>query len=196
MRVGTRDRLWLLGGLVVALLLAFVAWQFFIKVQQEQTASVKEDIASADQQITDTTRQLDQLKADSANLAKYKATLAAAQQALPSDAAMPAFIRELQAAGDATGVGIAQVQVGQPQPVVAAAQAAAGPVFFIAVTVVASGPTESVNEFIKQLQMIQPRAVLVSSVTESPGAGANQAQLNLAFQVFVAPTDGKLPAAS
>jgi hypothetical protein len=47
MRIGSRDRLWLLAGLVAALLLLGVAWQFFISSQNDQTSSIKQDIDSA-----------------------------------------------------------------------------------------------------------------------------------------------------
>ena len=88
MRIANRDRLWLLGGLVVALLLVFLAWQFMIKGQHDQTDSVRESVAAADQQVTVTTNRLNALKADSVNLDKYKAALTADQAALPATAGL------------------------------------------------------------------------------------------------------------
>ncbi len=103
MRIANRDRLWLLGGLIVALLLVFLAWQFMIKGQHDQTDSVRENVAAADQQVTVTTNRLNALRADSVNLDKYKAALAADQAALPATAGLPDFVRQLQAAASATG---------------------------------------------------------------------------------------------
>ena len=114
MRIASRDRLWLLGGLIAALLLTVLVWQFFIKSQNDTTNSVKADIVGAQQQVQDSTRQLNQLKADSANLAKYQAALAADQAALPSNSGIPAFLNELHDAGDQTSVGILSLTVGQP----------------------------------------------------------------------------------
>jgi Tfp pilus assembly protein PilO len=202
MRIANRDRLWLLGGLIVALILVLVAWQFMIKGQHDQTDSVRNSIATADQQVTTTTNRLNALRADSVNLDKYKAALAADQQALPSDTALPAFVRELQAAAVATSMGIVQLQVGQPAAVVSGststATSAGGPqVYSVTINVVATGAVDNATAFINQLQAVQPRAILMTTVSESPGStGGNAVQLSLTFNAFVAPTDGKVPAAS
>lgn len=199
MRIATRDRLWLLGGLIVAVLLAFITWQFLIKSQNDKTDSVKNDITTAQQQVTDSQRTLNQLKADNANLDKYKDALAAGQAALPSDAGIPAFLRELQTAGDQTGVGIAQLQVGAAGPVTGtpASASSSTAVQQITIQLVASGPTDNVTAFLKQLQAVQPRAILITSLTESPGsAGAGALTLNITFEVFVAPSAGTAAAAT
>ena len=193
MRIATRDRLWLLGGLVVALLLTVIAWQFFIKSQDDKTNSVKNDIATAQQQVLDSTHQLNQLQADSANLDKYKAALAAEPAALPADDGMPAFLRELHDAGDATGVGDRSAAGRQRRPLVTGAPAGATPVVSRSrSTMVATGPTDNLTAFLKQLQAVQPRAVLHHGVAESPGRGG-QSSLSLTFEVFIdrRPHDGR-----
>lgn len=196
MRIANRDRLWLLGGLVVALILVLVAWQFMIKGQHDQTNSVRDSIATADQQVTTTTNRLNALRADSVNLDKYKAALAADQQALPSDVALPAFVRELQAAAVATSMGIVQLQVGQPTAVVSTSTSAPR-VYSVSINVVATGAIDNATAFINQLQAVQPRAILMTTVNEAPGpTGGNSVQLNITFNAFVAPADGKAPAAS
>jgi Tfp pilus assembly protein PilO len=196
MRIASRDRLWLLGGLIVALLLVLVTWQFLIKGQNDTTSSVKDDIASMSLQELDATHTLNQLRADSANLPKYKAALAADQAALPSSPALPAFILELHTASAQTGVGIVQLQIGQPSALVGA-KVTTSSIYVISINLVASGSIDNVTAFLKQLQTAQPRAVLLQSVSESPGSGAGSLiQLNTTFQAFVQPTDGAVPSTS
>ena len=193
MRIASRDRIWLLGGLVIAILVTFFAWEFVIKGQQDETASVRENIASTDTQVTTLTHQVNVLRADSVNLPKYKAQLLADQQALPTDAGLPAFLRELHAAADASHMAVAQLQIGQVQPVVGTTSTT--PIYSIAVTMLASGPLDAATAFLNQLQVVQPRAVLLSSVSETPGSG-NLVQLNLTFSAFVQPVDGVAPSTS
>jgi hypothetical protein len=214
MRIGlaNRDRLWLLGGAIVALLLVLMTYLLIIKGQSDKTNSVKDEVASAQDQVIASNRQLNQLKADSANLDKYKAALATHQSALPANPGLPAFLRELHQAGDQAGVGIASLTVADPTAVTdasatgnsAAASSATGSTatatsntFSIAISVVATGPSANLTAFIKQLQAVQPRALLVSSVDISPGnAVTHTYQLNLGFSVFVQSTDGSVPTAN
>jgi hypothetical protein len=209
MRTIGRDRLWLIGGLVAALLLVGIAWQFVISSQNDTTNSVKNDVASAQLQAVNSRRTLNQLRADNANIDKYKAALAAAQQALPAATGMPALLRELHTAGNQTAVAVVSLQVGTPQSVTPAAVTTAtttgsaattdglsGAVYEISVTAVATGATANLDSFLQQIQQLQPRAILLMSVSEAPGASAGQTQLTAVMQVFVAPTDGKTPAVS
>jgi Tfp pilus assembly protein PilO len=183
MRIATRDRLWLVGGLVAALLLTLLVWQLVIKNQQDKTNSVKDDVATAQQQVVDSTRQLNQLRADSANLAKYQATLAADQQALPTSDGVAAFLRELHDAGDAAGVAVVQLTVGKPT-VVTGATVAGSPVYDLSLSLVVTGPLDALNAFLKQVQAEQPRAVLLKSVNESPGSTDGGASMNLTLDAF------------
>jgi Tfp pilus assembly protein PilO len=195
MRIATRDRIWLLGGLVAALLLTFLVWQLLIKSQNDKTDSVKQDIDSAQQQVSDSTLQLSRLRADAPNLDKYKAELIANQAALPTESSIPAFLNELHAAGDAAEVSVVQLQV-TPPGLITGPQAGTTPVYQLTVTVVATGSDDGIATFLKQLQADQPRAALLTSVAESPGAAGGANSLNLTMQIFVAPSNGKVPAAS
>jgi Tfp pilus assembly protein PilO len=183
MRIANRDRLWLIGGLLAALLLTFLVWQLVIKNQQDKTNSVKDDVATAQQQVTDSTRQLNQLKADSPNLAKYQAALAADQQALPTDDGVSAFLRELHDAGGAAGVAVVQLTVGKPT-LVTGATVGGSQVYDLSLTLVVTGPVDNLNAFLKQVQAVQPRAVLLKSVNESPGSSDGGASMNVSLDAF------------
>jgi hypothetical protein len=208
MRTVGRDRLWLLGGLLMALVLLAVAWFFFISKQNDETSSVKDDKVSAQSEQTAAQRELNHLKTDNANLQKYEDELAAAQQALPNDPGIPAFVLELHAAADSTGVGITSVRFNPPVGLVAAAptvtssdssSAAAAPaaatpsIYSMQVTLVAGGPTAALSNFLRQVQQIQPRAVLITNVTEGSGTGAGNRQDTVILTAFVDPGDGSTP---
>jgi Tfp pilus assembly protein PilO len=195
MRIATRDRIWIIGGLVAALLLTFLVWQLLIKSQNDTTDSVKQEIDSAQQQVSDSTLQLSRLRADAPNLDKYKAQLAANQAALPTVSSIPAFLDELHAAGQASGVGLVELQV-TPPVLITGSQAGTTPTYQLTVTVVGAGSDAGITSFLQQLQAVQPRAALLTSVIESPGSAGAPNSLNLAMQIFVAPSNGKVPAAS
>ena len=195
MRIATRDRIWILGGVVAALLLTFLVWQLLIKSQNDTTNSVKQEIASAQQQVSDSSLQLSRLRADAPNLDKYKAELAANQAALPTGSGIPAFLDELHAAGQASGVSLEQLQV-TPPVVITGPQAGTTPIYQLTVTVVGTGTDQGIASFLQQLQAVQPRAALLTSVIESPGSSGQPNSLNLAMQIFVAPANGKVPAAA
>lgn len=182
MRIATRDRIWLLGGAVVALLLTFLTWQLLIKSQNDSTDSVKANVSLAQNRVLTSTHELNQLRADVANLAKYQAALAADQAALPADDGVPAFLRELHDAGAATGVSVVQLTVGKPTPITGVA-AGSAPVQAINLSIVASGPVDNVTAFLKQLQVVQPRAVLITSLTASPTSGGQQS-VSVAMEAF------------
>ncbi len=87
-----------------------------------------------------------------------------------------------------------QLQVGQPTAVVSTT-AGSMPVYSVTINVVVSGSPANTTAFLNQLQAVQPRAVLLTAVSQSPGIG-DQVQTSIALNAFVAPTDGKAPAVS
>jgi hypothetical protein len=210
MHIATRDRIWILGGVIAALLITAFAWFFVISSQKDQTNSLTSQTELSQTQGLKLRSELSQLKADNVNLPKYQAALATAQLALPSDSGIPDFLRQLQSVGAATGISITNVAVATPTTLAGATSAAAtadsdssgtttpktstttptakaAAVYSVNITLIASGTTEQLNAFIKQLQQVQPRAVLVTSVTEAPGS-TGQLALTISMQAFVAPS--------
>jgi hypothetical protein len=132
-------------------------------------------------------------------------------------------LRTLQSLGGATLTDVTALTVGQPAPVTAApaqptstaspaATATAAPtstatsnaitapaVYAMSISATVTGSPTALDKFLDQLQNVQPRAVLITNVTEgagsTSGAGhtAGQTTLTLTMQAFVAPA---LPAAA
>ena len=210
------ERLWLVAGGLVAFVMLLIGYFFFISPQRSSTSDVNQQTATAQQQNAVLQARLDALREQNNNLSKYKAQLAAAQQALPSTSGTSDFLRTLQSLGAATLTDVTQLTVGQPidvtpvsaaqptasadatttaaAPTAAAAPAATTPgVYALPITASVTGTATALSKFLDQLQAVQPRAVLISSITMTSGsAGQNQPAngytLELTMQAFVAPS--------
>jgi hypothetical protein len=134
-------------------------------------------------------RKLADLKARSEKLPEYRAALARARQALPTEAGVSDFLRSLQTLGSSTEVAVQGLIVGVPAKLTGTSPA----VYAMPLTVSAAGPVKNLVRFVDQLQTVQPRAVLIGSVNFAPvGADANFAgalTLTLAMEAFLSPPD-------
>ena len=190
MTIGRTDRIWVGAGGVGAIVIILLAWNFFISPQTSQTSELNSQTAAAQQQNTVLENKLSALREQNKDLAQYQATLAQYEAALPSASGLPDFLRELQAVGASTQVGISSLNVGTP------VASTAGPtgVYSIAITLNAGGAPNQLGAFLDQLQSVQPRAVLISqAVLQSPAGAsatiaAGSATLGLSLSAFVAPT--------
>lgn len=190
----TVERLWLLGGAVAALLLLVIGYFFFIAPQRAQTSDVDGQVTAARQQIAALQTRIDSLRAQNRNLARYEADFAAAQRALPSTSGMSDFLRSLQTLGSATQTRVSSLTVGTPTDV---GTAASGPkIYAMTITAQASGTPTGLTKFLEQLQQVQPRAVLITQLTEGNGAtnagSTASTMLQLTMQAFVAPANAQL----
>ena len=205
MKLSNPTQVWVRGGVAVAFGLFAIGWFFVISPQQSQTGDLRTQAASAQTQTSTLQHQLGQLQADNKNLLKYQAELTSAQSALPATAAIPSFLREMQAAGATTEVSVTAISVGAPTAVTAyvkpastttstttaaATGADAGAArggYSVSLAVTATGTLGGINAFVAQLQQLQPRAVLVTSMQESPGT-AGAVVLTLDLNAFLNPS--------
>jgi hypothetical protein len=181
MRTPSSDRLWLIGGAVVAALLVAVTWFAFVSPQRSQAAELRAQTTAAQDRAVALRKRLAQLRAENAKLATYKAKLAREQAALPASPDLSAFLRQVQAAGDAAGVPVSGVTVGLPTPITGDSVA-----YTMQVAVTASGTPDRLGSLLDQLQLVQPRAVLVTSAATSVGTTTGTQTLTLTMQVFTA----------
>jgi Tfp pilus assembly protein PilO len=200
------ERNLLLGGVFVAFLLVLIGYMFFIGPQRSQTSDVTAQRASAQQANVALKTRIGSLQQESRNLATYQAQVTRAQLALPSTSGLPDFLRTLQSIGDATLAGVSALTVGPPTDVTvvssgtpaASAKPAAHPhaaaastrVYALPITASVSGTAAQLDQFLTQLQVVQPRAVLISQLTEGSGGTTGQSggtTLQLTMQAFVAP---------
>lgn len=223
------ERLWLLGGGLAGFVLLLVGYVLFISPQRSQTSDARSSLSSVNTQNSVLESHITTLREQSKNMASIKTQLAAAQSALPSSSGVPSFIRMLQALGGSTHAHVTSLTVGSPTDVSAlangaqtnatptataapasststtavapgAAAIATGPsVFALSLSAQVSGSDSALNQFLDQLHSVQPRAVLITQISESSagatgagatGAGASAAgtTMQLTMQVFVAPS--------
>jgi hypothetical protein len=215
-----RERLWLFGGGLVAVIMVLLGYFTFISPQRTQTADANARGSAAQLANSSLQVRIANLQQQSKNLSTYEAQVTQARLALPSASGLPEFLRTLQSIGNATLADVTSLTVGPPTevttvagaaaptasaaptksgaPAASGAAAAAGPrVYALPITASVSGTAAQLDEFLTQLQSVQPRAVLISQLSEAivgaaatgPTAGqaAGNTTLQLTMQAFVAP---------
>jgi Tfp pilus assembly protein PilO len=207
------ERMWLLAGGVAAVILVLLGWFLFIGPQRSHTSSVNSQISVAEQRNATLQARIRALQGQNANLAQYQAQLAQAKLALPDTSGLPDFLRTLQAIGSATQTTVTALTVGAPTNLTAvttgsggAAAASPAPgsagktntssvgtVYALPITIAISGSFTQLDGFLSQLQSVQPRAVLITqltqgSATSGTGGLAAATTLSLTMQAFVAPS--------
>jgi hypothetical protein len=216
------EKLWLFGGLVVGLLVTVFAYLLVIGPQRSHTTDVNDKVSAAQDQNTRLQARISALTAQNKKLATYQQAVHDAQLALPATSGLPDFLRTLQSVGAATSTNLTSLSVGEPSQLVtsgAATTKSAGTgstpasgqgstsasssssgsaqVYALPITAQVSGAVGQLDEFLVQLQSVQPRAVLISAVTEAAAnstgtntKGTGAYSLNLTMQAFVAPVSG------
>jgi len=197
-----RERMLIGGAVTVGLLVLLIGYFAFIGPQRGKTQNIDAQVADATTQNAVLSNKLSSLAQQNHDLTKYKAELAQKQQALPSTSALPEFLHTLQAIGTATGSDVSALTVAPPIDVTTGSEASsAAPaglsvdgvhIYALPISAQVTGSVSALSNFVDQLQAVQPRAVLLSQVTETGTAGAKASQntgLSLTMQAFVAPSD-------
>jgi Tfp pilus assembly protein PilO len=181
-------RVWALVGVLAAAALILIGWFLLIGPQRAETQSLRERVTASEDQAVVLQRRLTELRAQAAELPRYRAELAANRKALPTVPDTPDFVRQVQAAGEQTGVAVTSVSVGEPTAGEGGQAAAAGGVFTLPIALTCEGTASQLQSFVDQLQRDRPRAVLVRSVALSPaGEDTDAFSANLRLDAFVAP---------
>lgn len=158
------DRLWLVAGVLGAVIVLAIGWFFFISPINEEADSVRSQISVEEDRFRILQIRLGALKSQNDRKQEYVDELAADRLALPPQHELSRFLVELQTAGNATGTVVSSVTVGP-----AGSLAVAGAdVRAIPITLQAAGQQPDVHKFLDQIQLTQPRAVLIRSVTVNP----------------------------
>lgn len=195
------EKLWLLGGCVVGLIVVVIGYFFFIGPQRSDTSSVNGLVGAAKSQNAVLQSRIDALQQQSKDLPKYQADLVQARLALPSTSGLPDFLRTLQSIGNSTLANVTSLSVLQPtdvskiavasRPVTAATTSASSSsssgssgssggggtsvggtkVYALPISATIAGSPAQITAFLTQLQRVQPRAVLISAITLATDQG-------------------------
>ncbi|WP_203930000.1 type 4a pilus biogenesis protein PilO [Virgisporangium ochraceum] len=174
------------GALAGAVALSALAWFLLIGPQRDATVGVEDETVAAEGQVVVEQRKLARLNTEFADSQRFAAELAANRQALPLVAATGDLLRELQNAGEAAGVTVPSLSAGSPVELKENAGVAS-----VTITIAAVGQMQKLQRFLDQIQRIQPRAMLVYTVTFAPNDSGGSltgatSQLTVSAQIFVA----------
>ncbi|MBN1173629.1 MAG: type 4a pilus biogenesis protein PilO [Micromonosporaceae bacterium] len=186
-----RDRLWNIATAAGVVLLLALGWMVLIGPAYDEAASIDREAETTEDRVVDLQRRLAQLRQQNQDLARYQQQLATDRQALPTQPALADLLRQIQAAGAASGTTMVGLIVGASTQTATAG----GSVESLPVTVTVDGSAAQVAGFLDQMQRVQPRAVLINSMNAVPkdesGSFAGAVTLTLTMQIFVAPTSSQ-----
>ena len=153
------DRLWLLGGVLVIIVIVALTYLLAIKPVYDDRALKQDQVDDAGVQLVNLRHDLAALQAEAKKQDTYTAELKSRQVALPSSYDVPNFLRQLQASGLAVDVAVTGVGVGAPSLVNEDSK-----VVEVPITLTATGTAANLSKFLVRLQNVQSRAVLVMSL--------------------------------
>ncbi|GAB2598077.1 hypothetical protein Aab01nite_73890 [Paractinoplanes abujensis] len=179
------DRIWLIGGIVAIVIIVAAAWLLAISPKFAEADTVQTEADDTVIQLTKLKKDVAALKEQDAKKTTYQAQLDTLVKNLPETYGQPAFIRSLKDAGTRSGVEVTVLSAGTTLQSGTVATAAEMP---LAVT--ASGTAANMSRFLTQMQQIQPRAVLVSTI--NLGAGEDEAQVSASLTLTAFCTTSEL----
>jgi Tfp pilus assembly protein PilO len=107
----------LLLSLLAGVLVVAMYWMFMLKPAREELAAVEDQIAQQRVQQEQLEQQILRLKEVRAQSPEIEAKLLAAATVIPTQEALPALLRQLQAAAEDAGVDLGAVSTSRPTPI-------------------------------------------------------------------------------
>jgi hypothetical protein len=205
MRIAQDRRVWLGGGVLVAVLVLAAGWFLLINPKLSASSALRSQTSDAQLQNMRFSSKNNSLKSQNDNISGLRSDLQDAIDGLPTSSGLPEFTRQISTQAVSTRVGIDSISVGTVMPYsalgAAAGAGAAGPVgspagklYSIPVTISSQGPAKNQFAFLHALQQIGPRRVLINTTTFGPGSNATVASidgnssLTTVLTVFADPT--------
>ncbi len=198
----TETRKWSAVAALVAVVVFVAGWLVLISPKRGEAADTRAQTATQEQANASLRSQIQQLKAQSADLPKQEAKLAGIRAQIPTNPALPKLIRELTAAADGVGVELVSLAPSAPTVLVATTAGAAAPVvpgaatgdqlMQVPVVLALKGDYPELEQFLNKIEELQ-RVFLVTGFTLGGADGAGAAgtaskviSLNLTGRVFMA----------
>jgi Tfp pilus assembly protein PilO len=173
------DRLWLIGGLFAVLVIVAATYLLAIKPVDTKKAEYQGQVEDSETTLISLKRDLAKRQAQYNDRAKYTEALNTMRGHLPESYDIPNFVRAVQASGIAVSVVVSGISVGQPSKVANSETVASIPI-----TLTASGTAVNIGKFLRRLQTVQSRAVLIQSVNLSQGADASKQPATVLLEAF------------
>lgn len=113
----TRTRVWVAGTVLLAVLVSAAGWFLLISPKRAEAAELEQQTEATELSNQQLETRIAQLKEQFAELPQYQAELAAIQQAMPGDPALPTLVRTLDDMADRHEVTLMSLAPGQPAAV-------------------------------------------------------------------------------
>ncbi|MEV6299579.1 type 4a pilus biogenesis protein PilO [Actinoplanes sp. NPDC051861] len=178
------DQFWLFGGLFLVTLLIAASWFFLISPKYADEAKAKANTDETSAQLAKARSSFAALKAETEKLGDYQDQLAEYQAALPVTSktnGIPDFLKQLQTLGTNLDVEVSGYSASAPS-----ASEKVSTTKILPISLNASGDVENITTFLKQLQTIQPRAVLINTTLLT--IGEDKTELALTLDAYVTST--------
>jgi type IV pilus assembly protein PilO len=153
-------------AIIGAILLVVVSFLFLIKPKMDTVAELEQDAVDLRAQQQQVRTEIARLEGIRSQAPEIEAQLAAAQAVVPTDAALPSALRQMQRAADESGVILTSVAPGRPQAV----QGATIPeLASITMNMAIDGGYFQLVDFLRRIEdpAITARGVMIGSVTAS-----------------------------
>jgi Tfp pilus assembly protein PilO len=174
-----RDRLWMLGGLFAIVAIIAASYLLAIRPVYAKTAEYQAQVADAEVTLVSLKHDLADRQTQYKDRAKYIAALNAARGHLPDSYDVPAFVRDIQASGNAVEVTVSGIAVSQPAKV-SGQESVVG----VTMTLTAGGTADHISKFLDRLQNVQSRAVLITSINLGAGATADSQSATVILNAY------------
>jgi Tfp pilus assembly protein PilO len=176
----------IIAGAIIAVVAALAIF-FLVLPKMDEVTKTQEEVTAAEAQETALRAQLASLKEAQANAPQVKAQIAELSNEVPPTADLPALIRLLTAAADASGVDFFTVAPGNPvlDP--------AGAFSTIPTAISVTGGYFALQQFLYKLESL-PRAAKVTSVSITPagtapsGSTVNSLSMQLSVEFYTTDT--------
>jgi hypothetical protein len=197
-------RVWLVGGAVLALVIALAGWLVVISPKLSATQALRDDTDGTQAQNAVLEAKVAKLAQQNNKVGELTTSLRTALTELPFDSGLPEFTRQLSTQATLQSVTLTSITVGAATPVAATVPvatptttttgsttsttpaASASALVSIPITLASTGATADQVAFLKAIQEDGPRRALVTSVTMGSVSG-NSGTMTVQLNVFSAP---------
>jgi Tfp pilus assembly protein PilO len=157
---------WIGGAALLAIVILALGWVTLVSPQRKQVSQYNAQAAAQLQQQDQLRARYALLESEARGETAEQALLAKAQTYIPPSPSEPSLIRQFSQATTTAGVDLQSVTPGSPTAVGTASSTPQ--LDSVGVTLTVVGGYFQIEQFVSNLENL-PRALLVSSVTESPG---------------------------
>lgn len=173
-----------------AILLAVVFFMFGLKPKMTEISETKEQVTAAEAEGASIRSQIRRLEAVRDQAPELRAKLNTVASYLPSSAALPGFIRQIQTAATRADVDLLSIAPSPPSDL-----AGATGVQQINVTILVRGGYFRVQDLLARVENL-PRIVQVSSLSLAPDPVNGGLQSTLTLKMYVVQEDARVTAAA